>query len=333
MNNIYDKTKEEIALLILENQEKQVDKYIIKNRGFVTASKLKTFRTNPEEYFLKYILEMPGKKETDEDESVSMKLWSAVDSYISDWPDWFNQKYFMQDKKMLKKDRLELCDEMLIETTWENVNELKALATEWRILITPAESKKVNGMLAEYKRQPLFNSTGKYETQKILEYEYKGLKLKATLDRLMVDVEGKDEGELRDMKTTKDLIKFNFLAIDYGYDFSMSFYNIMATAIYEKNFTLILDAVKNSFPFPSQCIKMPAETVVKQWKEQIIPILNKLADMQKNWEETQDQKIWIEKTLEKVDNDWTDAIRTNFFDCEMYWKMETTIQKHFTYLQ
>jgi hypothetical protein len=43
-----------------------MDKYIEENRGYITASKLKEFMRSPEQYFLKYIKEVPSLKEKEE---------------------------------------------------------------------------------------------------------------------------------------------------------------------------------------------------------------------------------------------------------------------------
>lgn len=71
--SIYDMTPQELESLIVENQMKNKDEYARKNRGFVTASKVKLFETSPEAFFIKYILEMPLPID-DEDEKVSLKL-------------------------------------------------------------------------------------------------------------------------------------------------------------------------------------------------------------------------------------------------------------------
>lgn len=60
-------------------------------------------------------------------------------------------------------------------------------------------------MLNEWKRQPLFDYEGDYETQKKVTAKYKNLTLCATLDRL-----GVEKGLIRDMKTCNSLKKFIF---------------------------------------------------------------------------------------------------------------------------
>lgn len=323
MNEIYKMDEANIALRMTENTIKQTDSYAIKNRGFVTASKLKVFRASPENYFLKYVMEEPGKTE----EKKCFTIGTAVDDYISYWEDKFYEKYFVPEGKMLKPDWVALCEKLELDSTG-TVDVLKARATAGKIVLTDTDAKNVLGMIAEYKRQPIFNYDGWYETQKEFEFEYKGLKLKATLDRFLKDVVWSEKWEIRDMKTTSKIEKFNFSAIDFGYDFSMSFYNILGALIYEKNFELILDVVSSSFPYASQSIKMPAETVVQQGQTAIIPTLNKLAAMTEEWLKTKDPKVWLGNI-----KDLQEPHRENLFSCEMYGEMDTTIQKEFTFLQ
>jgi hypothetical protein len=85
--------------LIKENQKLQKDEYVIKNRGYITASKLKAFMKSPEYFFRKYILEQYIESE----ESLSLKLGTAIDDLISYGQDKFDEKYFM-DEGLLKGD-------------------------------------------------------------------------------------------------------------------------------------------------------------------------------------------------------------------------------------
>lgn len=80
--SIYEMTPQELENLIAQNQEKNKDEYVRKNRGHITASKLKIFETSPEAFFIKYILEMPLPCD-DEEEKASLKIGTAADDYIS----------------------------------------------------------------------------------------------------------------------------------------------------------------------------------------------------------------------------------------------------------
>jgi len=78
---------------IKENQEKQTDSYIIKNRNFITASKLKDFMKSPEYFFRKYILEQPIEGE----EKKCFKMGTAIDDYISYGVVEFFEKYWIDE--------------------------------------------------------------------------------------------------------------------------------------------------------------------------------------------------------------------------------------------
>ena len=314
--SIYEMDKSEIALFIKDNQDQNKDGYIIKNRGYITASKLKMFEKSPEAYFIKYILEMPLPAD-EEDEKTALKLGTAIDDYISYWELEFYKKYHVQEKKLLKPDLVALCEEQGLDPTG-TVSVLEDRLFGDKIKLTAWESKKLFGMLNEWKRQPLFDYNGDYKTQEVVTVKYKWLKLKATLDRL-----GIVKKLLRDMKTTNNLSKFIFQVWDYGYEFSMSFYNILCKFAYNEDFMVILDACQSTAPYPSCSYVMPPETIANTAKNRVMPVLDKIAEFHKKWSETQDPKIWLE-------GKWS---REATYSLDAYSKMETSLQTEFEYLQ
>lgn len=173
-------------------------------------------------------------------------------------------------------------------------------------------------MLDEWKRQPLFDYDGDYKKQKVVTAKYKNLTIKATLDRLGIKI-----GLLRDMKSTNSLVKFIYQVTDYGYDFSMTFYNVLCKFAYEKDFKVILDACQSTAPYPSTCFIMPPESIAITARDRVIPVMDKLARFTEKWEKTRDPKIWL---LEKPRRDKTYTLDT-------YCKMETSLQTEFEYLQ
>lgn len=318
MKNIYDMSPKELDDLIAENQAIQSkDPYIRKNRGHVTASKLKLFEKSPEAYFIQYVLEMPLPKQ-EEDEKDSIKIWNAVDYYISYWEMEFFSKYFLQTKKLLKADLEAMCVEQWLDATG-TVPVLEQRLFWDKIKLSEALSKRVLWVIAEWKRQPLFDYDGDYETQKEVTAKYKNLDLKVTLDRLWVE-----KWLLRDCKTVwPELDKFIFQIADYGYDFSMSYYNVICKLAYKKDFTVILDAGKTTAPYPSCSYVLPPETIVGVAKTRIMPNLEILAETTKKWEETKDPKVWLTQN-EK---------RDTMYSLDAYSKMETTLQTEFEYIQ
>lgn len=321
LEKVYKMNKTEIESFILENQKKATDWYLIDNRGFITASKLKMFEKSPEAYFVKYILELPLPAD-EEEEKDSLKLGTAIDDYISYGEEKFYKKYDVSEKKLLKADLVALCQENLLDSTG-TVEVLTAILTENKIIwnkikLTPSLVKKLFGMLNEWKRQPLFDYNGNYKTQVELITKYKNLNLKAKLDRLGVEL-----GLLRDMKTTNNLEKFIYQVEDYGYSFSMSFYNILAKLIYKKDFTIILDACQSTAPHPSTSFIIPPETIIQVGNTRIIPVLEKLAKFTKKWEENKDPKVWLEDT----------PAREELYSLDTYPVMESALQKQFEYIQ
>lgn len=312
MENFYNKSPEELKEIIAENQRTQQDGYIKKNRWFVTASMLKTFEKSPEAYFLTYILEV----NQEEKESSALKMGTMVDDYISYWEKKFFEKYYL-DEGFLKPDLVAMCNEELIDPTGTK-EVLEARLFAGKIKISTAEKIKCFWMLDEWKRQPLFDFTGNYETQKVLTTEYKWLKLKATLDRLMVE-----KKLLRDMKTTNNLKKFGYAVIDYWYDFSMSFYHKLCKEIYWEDFIVILDACQSTAPFPSSSLIMPEQTITNTLNNRVIPNIEILARLTKKWNETTDPKIWL---------NWNQT-REELYELDAYTEMETSLQTQFEYLQ
>lgn len=312
MIDIFKMNKDEIGKFIEENKEKQKNEYIIRNRGFVTASMMKSFEKSTEAFFKQYICEIePNKKQTK-----SLAFWTLVDDYVSYWEDKFYEMYYV-DRWYKKEDLVVMCQDKWLDTTGV-VKVLETRLFEWKSKISVAEFEKFEWVIWEWKRQPLFNYEWNYETQKELIVDYKWLKLKATLDR--VDWE---KWLLRDMKTTNNVQKFNFQILDYWYDFSMSFYNIMCELEYKKSFTVILDACQTTFPYPSSSIVIPPETMVNIWKGRIIPLLIKLSWYMERWEKTKDPNIWLEEEENREMLYWLD----------MYSHLESSIQKEFEIYQ
>lgn len=86
--------------------------YIEKNRGFITASKLKTFIKSPEAYYLQYIKEVPTDKAT----SKAFLLGTAFDDALSYGAIEWNKKYFVDDG-LTVTELVEKCFSMGISPT------------------------------------------------------------------------------------------------------------------------------------------------------------------------------------------------------------------------
>lgn len=319
--------------LIKENQAKQEDGYIIANRGFITASKLKDFMKSPEYFFRKYILEQAIEGE----EKTCFKLGTAIDDFISYGEEKFFEKYFI-DEGLLKWDLEALAIKKGIPLdAKETVATLKE-KIYWsdKIRLTPWEGQTVTRVLKEFNRQKLFDSAGIYETQKTFSGQFKSIKLRGTLDRFRIIQENKEKGEImihiRDTKTTGNIRKFKFQAVEeLWYDTSMSFYNLLAILELKRQYEnqdlkvsakLTLDVCQTTGQYPSRFVHLPPELVDGKIKTTIIPALETLNTMVEFWEKHKDPEVWLVKTP------YEDTL-----DLDLYGEMETTIQEEFDWLE
>lgn len=300
-------------------ENKQINSYIEENRGYITASKLKEFMKSPEQFFLKYIKEMPSQKDSDERHFI---LWTALDDYISYWELEFHKKYFIDEwltiSDMTERLTANWTDPIVLK--WLKAWELKELLY-WdissKIRLTAWEWETILWCVREFNRQSLFNKNWWYETQKTFIWAYKSLKLKWTLDRYKT-------GELRDTKTCANIWKFIWEWKDIlWYDVSMAFYWVLVwKATWDKPKT-ILDVVQKTFPFPSRSYEIPNEHIFWIVENTIIPALETLDAMMIARNETKNEDLW--KVRQR---DFSKLIQ-----CDMYPIMESAIQETFEILQ
>ena len=292
--------------------------YIERNRGVVTASKLKTFIKSPEAYFKQYIQEVSIDKET----SRAFTLGTAFDDALSYGAIEWNKKYFVDDG-LTVAELVEKCFSIGIAPTGkEKKDELLRMAygdIDSKIRLTASEGESIRGMLSEATRQPLWDIHGDYEKQAVIEGMYKWkLKLRGTLDRLSTE-----KGMIRDWKTTSALRNFTFeLSGKYGYEISMAFYYALVKMIRGVDCDVYLDVVQSSWVYQSEVFCYQKERMHTVLIDTIIPALDKLLEMTTQWEETKDESIW------KVQP----ANRYELFDLETYPILETGLQQTISYI-
>lgn len=183
--------------------ESKIDPYIIYNRGRITASKLKCFRSNPRDFYYKYVAEVP----VDGSKKRHFIVGNAFDDLVSYGKDYFLEHYYIDQGLVSDDIRKELLARFTkLEVTEEEVYEerrrlkdlkLPELREEYyerdgkeRIRLTPAEGRTILGMYAEIIRKDPegYNEAdyfGKYNTQVVIEAEYNGLNIRGKLDRFI----------------------------------------------------------------------------------------------------------------------------------------------------
>ena len=318
-------------LVIKTNQEMQTDSYIIWNRGYITASKLKDYMKSPEFYFRKYILEQT----IDAPEKKCFKMGTAIDDLISYGKEKFDKKYFI-DPGLLKWDLESLAIKKGIPLeAKETVVTLKEkiFNCSEKIRLTAWEGETVTKLMKEFSRQKLFDLDGGYEVQKTFYWTYQDLELKGTLDRFKIIKE--ENGTIyiiiRDTKTTGNIIKFRFQAVDeLGYDTSMSFYNLLAILDLKRekknpdlkvDTILTLDVCQTTGAYPSRFVKLPPELVEGKIDKTIKPALASLNAHMKIWNTKKDYNIWLVETPLEITK-----------DLDLYGEMDTTIQQTWDWL-
>lgn len=185
--------------------------YVIRNRGYVTASKLKEFQKSPEAYFLKYVLEQEFDEVEEKDAFILGRAFDDFFTFKQDWKIW-EQVYFCDQgytvaelTKILYEKEIPVPNKVtkddLIRMVYGDISA--------KIRLTDGMSKKVKGMIREAQRQTLWDLNGEYEVQKEIKAVYQRpgvnykLNLKSTLDRAWLA-----NKLIRDYKTTNKLDSF-----------------------------------------------------------------------------------------------------------------------------
>lgn len=206
--------------------------YLIENAWYLTASKLKSFKSSPLEYHKTYNLELSEFNKNSE----ALFIWTALDDYVSYWENFFYKKYEILEewkRKSSKSDKLQL---------------------------NQSQYNLIKNMIYTLKINPIFEYwNNNYDIQYKVETIFEWVKVKWTLDRF-----DKSNNLIRDLKTTADLWKFDKdirLWDTFWYKFSLSFY---AWLLHKKDWIecdAILDVIDKSSIPRYWCYKYNYETL------------------------------------------------------------------------
>lgn len=299
--------------------------YLEKNRGFVTASKLKYFLTyGPEAYYYKFVKEII----LDEEEKDYYTVWTAFDDLLSYGEDFFNDKYYI-DEWLLKEDLIKKCEEKWFITTGK-VEDLKARLYWDKIKLTPMQWEAVLWMYKEAKRQPLVDLWNPlYMAQKDIECEFEWMKLKGTLDRLNLE-----EKMIRDWKTSWQFQTFEYnIETTFDYILSMSFYYVLVKVNFGVDCDVILDVFGKSKPYPYIWYKLDKARLLSSLENKIIPWLRALKEC---YEKDEWKSIYpIDYNTQNRYGDvisytkWEPIARTKLMECEYYWMLDGALADKF----
>lgn len=265
----YDEKKyDEYCMKYLSDEIK--DRYVIRTRWSITASKFKTFMNNPQEYYLRYVLELP---EPTKKERKCFTTWNAFETIVSDGIEWFEKKYYI-DKWYLKEElaiQLSEWDEdvkkLLMKSNLETLREQYYKPWE-KVRLTNAEGRNIIAMRYETQRQPIFEMwSDDYEDQVYFEAKYMDLKISWTLDRY-----SKKLWKIRDWKTSWQFDKFQD-AMEYEYDYitSMAFYYALVYVQDWVECDVYLDVQESTDPYRSEVYKLWSSRLNDVMKNKVKP--------------------------------------------------------------
>lgn len=288
--------------------------YIEENRWFITASKLKCFLKNPQEYYLQYVKEIELE---DEEEKRHFVVWTAFDDLVSYWEKFFLAKYNIEEKFLkdeLKAQAIAKWEISASIISKRKVPELRAYLFPWtqdKIRITPKEWEDIMGMYREVKRQPIADFwNDNYEKQKVVICNYKSLKLKWKLDRFNLE-----ENMIRDWKTTGRFDNFEYdLEETFDYVLSMAFYFILVKIEYNIDCDVILDVLHKNSPYQFVAYRLEKDRLLQKATSKIKPWLEALIKAyETNVREPIDPLTWIEIPRSEA----TKSKYYQFMDCAL----------------
>lgn len=296
--------------------------YIQENDGFITASKLKCFLRNPQEYYIQYVKKV--ELEEGDEEKRHFVVWTAFDDLVSYWEEFFLNKYYIDEGLLVDELKAKLTEKYGDSVDWNEIKKLKLPELRFyyyklwendKIRLTEKEGRDIMGMYREVKRQPIADyGNDWYEKQKVIIANYKNLKLKGTLDRF-----DKEKWIIRDWKTTGRFDSFEYdMEETFDYVMSMAFYFILAKIEYDIDCDVILDVVHKNAPYQFVSYKLDKQVLLQRTVNKIKPWLEALI------------KAYEEDKREAIDPlSWIPIPRSEATKSPYYQYMDCAIQQEF----
>lgn len=335
--------------------------YLEENRWFVTASKLKTFLKNPEEYKVAYVDEVLID---DDNESESFKIGKAIDYLLSFGRDKFLETYFEDEWYTIAELAQKLAEsECPTDDQWNIIDMETYQALEkaynkekkhtlmkmyywdyWaKIRLTASQVSRVQGMYAEAMRQvEAFDLHGKYETQVEITAKFEWLPIKGTLDRLkFVDWDGCEytSNEIMSLKKEhwsqwEEIVKeqkIQWVIRDWKSSsrFNKFEYDMRNTFDYVTSMAFYWILVRVKFGVPSNVHLDVLESVPNHWS---IPYLLSWVELYKRAVGQTDGRIkkWLKALIKCYAEDKWDPIKPLTWEPVSIWEMQDS--KYYQYL-
>jgi len=259
--------------------EEKIDKYVIRTRWHITASKLKCFIKNPEEYYIRYILELPNLIEK---ESKALVIGNAFEDVATKWLLWFSEKY-TYEKNYVKWQLIDFImskeiysDPIIAQWRKKELEKMKKedlqamMPPNEKIKITSAEYKAILGMYYEVNKQEAFDVSWEYEYQKQMFARYESLNLSWSFDRYQ-------SGLIRDYKSSGQIDRFEYdMENTFDYIIQMAFYFTLAFINTKQKHKVYLDVVETKAPHFSLVYEVSEETLLHKMQTEIKPALDGL---------------------------------------------------------
>ncbi len=286
------------------------DRYVIRTRWSITASKIKCFMKNPEEFWIRYELELPEFEPKDKQ---AFKMWSAFDVMISSGIDKFSELYYI-DKWYVKwdlikhissmidkyKDEIMKHEKLAKEAIEEKILELKSEShiLKWREKqknITPEDVLECLTLdqlrdifyeawdrirLTPAEARDIMAMYHEYVRQPLFdrEWEYQWqhyIEAKYGILRITwtLDRFSLEKKLIRDTKTSGRIDRFEY-DVEHTFDYitQMAFYFTLAYIQYDElECDVLLDIVSTSSPYASIVYKVSKKKLKLKMMQEIKP--------------------------------------------------------------